>query len=98
MSHTVNKRDFYRTTIGPTEKAIGGFILILLIGIGFGIARKGTNFDQTLYTGDIEALEFTRNAVEGKAATLRNEVDLRANETLDPQNTETAGSSPNSSR
>ena len=91
MSHTVNKRDFYRTTIGPAEKAIGGLILILLIGIGFGIARKGQNFDQIRFTGDIEALEFTRSAVEGKAATLRNEDDLRVNETYAPQNTETAG-------
>jgi hypothetical protein len=91
VSHTVNKRDFYRTTIGPTEKAIGGLILILLIVIGFGIARKGQDFDQTRYTGDVEALEFTRSAVEGKAATLRNEVDLRENETYASQNAEPTG-------
>ena len=82
MSQIVNRREFYRTKIGPTEKVIGGVILLLLVGIGFGIARKGHNYDQTRYTGDIEAMEFTRNAVEGKAATLRNESDLRASESL----------------
>lgn len=82
MSQTVNRRAFYRTKIGPTEKAIGGTILLLLVGLGFGIARKGHNYDQARYTGDIGAMEFTREAVEGKAATLRNESDLRASESL----------------
>jgi len=92
VSQTVNKRDFYRTKIGRTEKVIGGFILLLLIGIGFGIARKGHDFDQTRYTGDIEALEFTRNPVEGKAATLRNESDLRASESFVSGDKETGSS------
>ncbi len=92
MSQTVNKRDFYRTKIGPTEKAVGGFILLLLIGIGFGIAIKGHDFDQTRYTGDVEALEFTRNVVEGKAATLRNESDLRASESFVSSDNEVGGS------
>ncbi|MGC9450331.1 MAG: hypothetical protein ACP5I4_02695, partial [Oceanipulchritudo sp.] len=74
------KRDFYRTDISLKEKTIGGMILILLAGIGIGIHLKGRAYDPAKYTGSVEALESTRQAVEGKAATLRNEADLRAYE------------------
>ena len=80
MPRVANKRDFYRTYISLTEKAIGGFILLVLAGIGAAIFLKGRSYDPTKYTGSVEALESTRQAVEGKAATLRNEADLRAYE------------------
>ena len=76
----MNKRDFYRTDIGSIEKSIGGLILTLLIAIGVGIVYKGTSFDPAMYTGDPEAMESTRSAVEGKAATVRGVSDLRAYE------------------
>ena len=80
MSQTVNKRDFYRTDISRAEKTIGGFIILLLVAIALGILYKGRTYDGMLYTGDPEALESTRMAVEGKAATVRGVADLRAYE------------------
>jgi hypothetical protein len=80
VAQTVNKRDFVRTDIGPAEKAIGGSILLLLLLIAAGIAYKGSAYDANLYTGDPDALESTRAAVEGKAATVRGAGDLRAYE------------------
>lgn len=61
---------------------MGGVVLLLLAGIAVGIWLKGRSFDPAKYTGDTAALESTRQAVEGKAATLRNESDLRANESF----------------
>lgn len=84
MPQLVKRTAFYRTEIRRTEKVIGGFILLLLIGIAWAILSKGHNYDPARYTGDVEALEFTRTAVTGKAATLRDEGDLRANEAIDP--------------
>ena len=63
-----------------TEKIIGGVVMVLLIAMGVGIAFKGARYDVTRYTGDITALETTREAVEGKAATLRMDGDLRGSE------------------
>ena len=80
MSQTVNKRDFYRTDIGTLEKSIGGLVLLILAAIAIGVIYKGRTYDTTLYTGDPEALESTRLAVEGKAATVRGVADLRAYE------------------
>jgi hypothetical protein len=80
VSQTVNKRDFFRTDISLVEKSIGGLIILLLVVIGLGIAYKGSSYDPNLYTGDPDALEFTRAAVEGKAATVRGAGDLRAYE------------------
>ena len=62
------------------EKSIGGLIIILLLIIGATVVYKGSSYDATLYTGDPEALESTRVAVEGKAATVRGAGDLRAYE------------------
>ena len=76
----MNKRDFYRTDISGLEKSIGGLILLLLLGIGLGLVYKGRSYEATLYTGDPEALESTRTAVEGKAATVRGAGDLRGYE------------------
>lgn len=80
MARLANKRDFYRTEISRTEQFIGFAILLLLAAIGAGILIKGRSYDPAKYTGSVEALESTRQAVEGKAATLRNEIDLRAYE------------------
>lgn len=80
MPQSVNKRDFYRTDISLLEKSIGGGILLILVILGIGLVYKGRSYDATLYTGDPEALESTRVAVEGKAATVRGAGDLRAYE------------------
>ncbi len=80
MSVPARTRKFHRTDISRTEKSIGGFIIILLIAIGLSIAIKGRAYDPSKYTGSTEALEFTREAVVGIAATLKNEADLRASE------------------
>ncbi|MEZ5278429.1 MAG: DUF6599 family protein [Opitutaceae bacterium] len=80
MPTSAKRTGFYRVEIGRTEKTIGGIILLLLIGIAVAILFKGRDYDPIRFTGDVEALEFTRAAVSGKAATLRDEGDLRANE------------------
>ncbi len=80
VSVSAKSRKFYRTDISRKEQTIGGFIILILIGIGITISIKGLSFDPSKYTGDDAALEFTREAVVGIAATLKNEVDLRASE------------------
>jgi hypothetical protein len=80
VAQSANIRAFRRTSISPREQLIGGAVLLGLLAIGSGILIKGSHYDPATYTGDAEALESTRQAVEGKAATLRNEVDLRAYE------------------
>lgn len=80
MSVSARTRKFHRTDISRTEKSIGGFIIVLLVAIGLTIALKGRAYDPSKYTGSMEALEFTREAVVGIAATLKNETDLRASE------------------
>lgn len=81
MSKSVNTRDFKRIDVSVTEKAIGAVIIVLLAGVALGVVQKGRNYDLKRYTGDVAALESTREAVTGKAATLRGEQDLRENET-----------------
>jgi hypothetical protein len=79
VSQTVSRKAFYRTDISRKEKSIGSVILLLLVAILAGIAIQGRRYDATKYTGDTSALESTRQAVEGKAATLRSEVNLPGN-------------------
>ena len=62
------------------EKGLSLFILFALAGVGYAVFDKGRNFDPNIFSPDIASLESTREAVEGKAGTLRNEVDLRAYE------------------
>jgi hypothetical protein len=75
---SAHTRTFQRTDIGPREQAIGGGILVLLVAVGVTIAIKGSRYDPAIYTGDVGALESTRQSVDGKAATLRADTDLRA--------------------
>ncbi|MGA1204801.1 MAG: DUF6599 family protein [Opitutales bacterium] len=77
---SAKSRKFHRTDIGSKEKTVGGFIIMLLVAIGVTIGIKGKRYDPSRFTGDASALEFTREAVTGIAATLRDEVDLRASE------------------
>jgi hypothetical protein len=79
VPRAANRRDFYRTHVSLTEKAIGGSLLIALAAIAVGILLKGALYDPSRYTGSVEALEFTRQAVAGKAGTLRGG-GLRAHE------------------
>lgn len=80
MSVSAKSRKFHRTDIGGTEKSIGGLIIVLLVAIGVTIAIKGKSYDPSIYTGNTEALEFTREAVVGVAATLKGEAELGASE------------------
>jgi len=66
VPRAANRRDFYRTHVSLTEKAIGGSLLIALAAIAVGILLKGALYDPSRYTGSVEALEFTRQAVAGK--------------------------------
>lgn len=84
MAHTASSKAFRRTSISLQEQAIGGVLIALLLLIGGGIAFKGTHYDPTTYTGDPGAMESTRLAVEGKAATLRESADLRNYEQAAP--------------
>ncbi|NDV63467.1 hypothetical protein G0Q06_13460 [Puniceicoccales bacterium CK1056] len=90
MTQVAKRKPFHRTDIHLKEKTIGGIILVLLAGIAVGIVMKGSRFDPATYTGDAGALESTRQAVEGKAATLRNETDLRSNEAFVAQSSGSA--------
>lgn len=80
MSQTATRKAFYRTGISRKEKSVGSVILLLLAAIFAGILLSGRHYDATKYTGDAGALESTRQAVDGKAATLREQADLRSNE------------------
>jgi hypothetical protein len=73
----------HRTSIGSLEKGIGALIILLLMTIGGAIAIKGQRYDPSRYTGDAEALEFTREAVTGIAATLGAEGDLGEGSTIE---------------
>ena len=80
MSITATSRKFRRPEISPLEKLIGGLIVSLLAAVGLVILLKGQRYDPARYTGSTEALEFTREAVTGIAATIRDAGDLRAYE------------------
>jgi hypothetical protein len=77
----------HRTSIGSLEKGIGAVIVLFLIAVGVTIAIKGQRYDPSRYTGDAEALEFTREAVTGIAATLGAEGDLGEGSTVESPST-----------
>ena len=77
----------HRTSIGSIEKGIGALIVLSLVVIGGSIAIKGQRYDPSRYTGDAEALEFTREAVTGIAATLGAEGDLGEGATIERPST-----------
>ena len=62
---------FVRTDIPATEKCVGGAILLLLLGIAGAVHYRGVHYDPGIFEVDISALESTREAVTGVAATLR---------------------------
>ncbi len=78
-------RKFHRTEISPREKLIGSLVIMALAATGIVVYLKGQNYDPSRYTGSAEALEFTREAVTGIAATVRNAPDLRASELIGSQ-------------
>jgi hypothetical protein len=94
VTQATTRKTFYRTDISLKEKSIGGIVLVLIVGIAVGVVIKGRSFDPTKYTGDVGAMDSTREAVEGKAATLRNETDLRANESYRAESTGKETASP----
>jgi len=64
-------RRFVRTEIPATEKWIGGVIVLLLLGIAWGVQYKGTNYEPGIFEVDAAALASTSEAITGVAATLR---------------------------
>jgi hypothetical protein len=90
VSVVAQSRKMHRTSIGSLEKGIGALIVILLIAVGGTIAIKGQRYDPSRYTGDADALEFTREAVTGIAATMGAEGDLGEGSTIEGPSTVSA--------
>ncbi len=62
---------FVRTKVPAIERVISFGIVALLAAMGAAIWWKGQHFNPDLYSLRTDALNSTRNAVEGKAGTLR---------------------------
>jgi hypothetical protein len=69
----VNRKQFVRTKIPPTERIASVVILILLAGIGIAIAIKGRHFNPDIFNVRTDSLKTTAAAVEGKSGTVRTE-------------------------
>lgn len=65
------RNTFVRTNVPLAERVASIVIVVLLAAIGVVIAIKGRHFDPNLYSLRTDALDSTKAAVEGKAATLR---------------------------
>ena len=63
MGTSSRTRRFVRTEIPATEKWIGGVIVLLLLGIAWGVQYKGANYDSGIYEVDAAALASTSEAI-----------------------------------
>ena len=70
-----SRKDFVRTKISLGENIASGIILVLLVGIGVGIAIEGRNFDPNLYMVRSGSLDATAAPVVGKSQTIRAATD-----------------------
>lgn len=75
-----DRNAFVRTRVPSIERVISIGIVLLLAYIGGAIWWKGQHFDPGLYSLRTEALNSTKNTLEGKEGTLRQQGPAQAGE------------------
>ena len=72
-----NRRQFVRTKVPPAERIAGGVIILLLAGIGIGIAIKGRHFNPDIFAVRADSLKSTAAAVTGKGGTAQSAPEVK---------------------